>query len=641
MMGFACSALTLCLGLIPLRAESVLPTLSLTSSETAEQGSYLTLSLQTPALSKISAFSCLVSYPTESLDLSSQYVDSSLTIYNCKETTKGQITFSFLSGDKDGVTFSEGTSLLTLSFYVHQDAALSRVRFDCAVGEVYDVDKNPVSIKSSYCYTDILKRQETTSETVSISLSSPSLEAHQGDDVQIVISSSYWANLTTSRLIVTFDYSYFDFVSFTYSDSLEASQNNTNTKQQGVVSWAMTSMSGVSFYGEVATLTLKVKNDQNATSTIHGSLSQVRNTDSKALNGSSASYDIKIVQSLPQMRMTNLTILDEVMTLDCVIDGKSKMACGDFTITYPVDSLKLEEASTNIPNKVILSRNKDDGKLNFSYLDSSDIQEDVTLLSLKFQKRNYLETLTGNIGISLRYTDELPRNSKHEKLEFTYLSSSYSWPFELKNITFEESWASIETFNSGDDVYFNSGDSIKNVKVNGHLIESFSLISDDIEIKDATLIASKPCVISFGVDSGSFFIKDTIDTSRAYPRRATEYALKLDTMTTDQRICDSNGFISEKKEALLSLLKEYRSFPEELRSLTDSISLTDGTTVSERLRILERGESKTKGENVSTLLSLQNSLSSERGNGVIASFISIAVVIVSFLLFFRRKLQKK
>ena len=115
---------------------------------------------------------------------------------------------------------------------------------------------------------------------------------------------------------------------------------------------------------------------------VRSSLSQVRDSSQKPCNGLDASVYLHITESLPRMRMSNQKVTDEELRVDCLIDAKSHMACGDFIVSYPNDTLSLVSASTSNPNKAIISKDKGDGTLHFSYLDSNDIQVDSTLFPL-------------------------------------------------------------------------------------------------------------------------------------------------------------------------------------------------------------------------------------------------------------------
>ena len=510
----------LALALSPLAIDEAPSSKLSLSCNDATQGGYMTLKLEATGLNKISAFSCSLYYPSDCLDFSSQSIDSSISLYNCKETTKGQVAFSFLSADKDGVSFADGTTLLSLRFSVHSDASIGSIRFTCATGDVYDSNKNSVAINSPYCISKINQKTSSSVSKVSINLSPVSKEdILEGGLAKVVVRSSSYIRLSTFRLILTFDYSYFEFVSLDYSKSFLDGQNNLNTKQQGVVSWANASMNGTLFYGDIATLTLKAKVDQNVTSTVRASLSQVRDSSQNPCNGSDASVDLHITESLPRMRMSNLEVTEEELRVDCLIDAKSHMACGDFTVSYPNDTLNLIRASTSNPNKVILSKDKGDGKLNFSYLDSNDIQVDTTLLSLVFSKKNTLASIDGEIGISLRYSDSLPRNSNHEKLHFAYLPSSFSWPFVLRSISFDESWDEIgETYTSNDSVYLNPGDTISNVQVNGHSISNPVIQTGSLNKDGKRYVATSSLVLGFEIESGSFYFKEASSVEGAYAR---------------------------------------------------------------------------------------------------------------------------
>lgn len=627
----------LALALSPLAIDEASSSKLSLSCNDATQGGYMTLQLEATGLNKISAFSCSFYYPSDCLDFSSQSIHSSISLYNCKETTKGQVAFSFLSADKDGLSFADNTVLLTLSFYVHNDAPVGSIRFTCATGDVYDSSKNFVVVNSPYCTSKISQNTYTYVDTVSISLSPSSNEnIVEGGNVDVIIHSDSYVYLSTFRLILTFDYSYFEFVSLDYSSSFLDGQNNLNTRQQGVVSWANASMNGTLFYGDIATLTLKAKVDQNVTSTVRASLSQVRDSSQNPCNGSDASVDLHITESLPRMRMSNLSVTDEELRVDCLIDAKSHMACGDFTISYPNDTLRLVSASTSNPNKVILSKDKGDGKLNFSYLDSNDIQTDTTLMSLVFSKKNILASIDGEIGISLRYSDSLPRNSNHEKLHFAYLPTSFSWPFVLRSISFAESWAETgETFTSNDSVYLNPGDAISNVQVNGHSIPNPVIQTGSLNKDGERYVASSSFVLGFEMESGSFYFKEASSVEGAYTRRANQYVRKLGLMTIGKTICNEEGFLPESKDALSSLLKEYDAFPKTLQNQLNVMSLEDGVSVYDRLEVLRRGEHQEEGTTLRGLGTLNSPLFTNYS--ILIFLASLGIWLLGLFAFYKRR----
>lgn len=627
----------LALALSPLAIDEVPSSKLSLSCNDATQGGYMTLQLEATGLNKISAFSCSLYYPSDCLDFSSQSVDSSISLYNCKETTKGQVAFSFLSADKDGLSFANGTTLLTLSFYVHNDAPIGSVRFTCATGDVYDSNKNSVALNSPYCTSKISQNTYTYVDTVSISLSPSSNEnILEGGNIDVIIRCESYVYLSTFRLILTFDYSYFEFVSLDYSKSFLDGQNNLNTKQQGVISWANASMNGTLFYGDIATLTLKAKVDQNVTSTVRASLSQARDSSQNPCNGSDASVDLHITESLPRMRMSNLEVTEEELRVDCLIDAKSHMACGDFTVSYPNETLSLVSASTANPNKVIISKDKGDGKLNFSYLDSNDIQTDTTLLSLVFSKKNILASIEGEIGISLRYSDSLPRNSNHEKLHFAYLPSSFSWPFALRSISFDESWAETgETFTSNDSVYLNPGDVISNVQVNGHSIPNPVIQTVSLNQEGERYVASSSLVLGFEIESGCFCFKEASSVEGAYARRANQYVHKLGLMTIDKTICNEEGFLPESKGALVLLLKEYDAFPQTLQKRLNVMNLEDGVSVYDRLEVLRRGGHQEVGATLRGLGALNSPLSTNYS--ILILLASLGIWLLVLFAFYKRR----
>lgn len=627
----------LALALSPLAIDEAPSSKLSLSCNDATQGGYMTLQLEATGLNKISAFSCSLYYPSDCLDFSSQTIDSSISLYNCKETTKGQVAFSFLSADKDGLSFADNTVLLSLSFYVHNDAPVGNIRFTCATGDIYDSNKNSVALNSPYCTSKISQNTYTYVDTVSISLSPSSNEnIVEGSNVDVIIHCDSYVYLSTFRLILTFDYSYFEFVSLDYSNSFLGGQNNLNTKQQGVVSWANASMNGTLFYGDIATLTLKAKVDQNVTSTVRASLSQVRDSNQNPCNGSDASVDLHITGSLPRMRMSNLSVTEEELRVDCLIDAKSHMACGDFTVSYPNDTLRLVSASTSNPNKVILSKDKGDGKLNFSYLDSNDIQADTTLMSLVFSKKNILANVDGEIGISLRYSDSLPRNSNHEKLHFAYLPSSFSWPFVLRSISFYESWDETgETFTSNDSVYLNPGDAISNVQVNGHSIPNPVIQAGSLNKDGERYVASSSLVLGFEIESGCFYLKEASSVEGAYARRANQYVRKLGLMTIGKTICNEDGFLLESKDALTSLLREYDAFPQTLQNQLNVMSLEDGVSVYDRLEVLRRGGHQDEGTTLRGLGTLNGSLSTNYS--ILILLASLGIWLLGLFAFYKRK----
>mgnify|MGYP005761348017 FL=1 len=576
----------LALALSPLAIDDAPSSKLSLSCNDATQGGYMTLQLEATGLNKISAFSCSIYYPSDCLDFSSQSIDSSISLYNCKETAKGQVAFSFLSADKDGVSFADNTVLLSLSFYVHNDAPVDSIRFTCATGDVYDSSKNSIALNSPYCVVNInAVQEETTPNTFKIDIGNGSNATYNvGDVVPISVGTLMDppVSILTFRLVMSYDYSYFDFVSFEYEEAFLDGQNNVNSKQSGVVSWAFIAANGVSVgWGQIGTLKLKVRVNKNVSTPVRATVSQVRDVNKTPLNGSEhESEGVKIAETtiVPKMKVCNLRIEKDVMSVDCIIDEGSQMACGDFTIEYPKDYLFLINATTSIPNKVFLSKDKGVGQYNFSYLDSANLQSDATLLTLTFERKKYAQDIFDQeIRVRNRYyTEDPPRNAGREPLVFSYVSCPFSWPFLFESLSFEASWNNdreVIYHNGGEGIYLNAGDYIGKFRVNDRAIDEAAIYSDASSIikRGDLYTATVPMVIRPGVDTygGSIFIALEFNDeyiSTAYTRRANQYVHKLGLMTIGKTICNEDGFLPETKDALSSLLKEYDTFPQSLQN---------------------------------------------------------------------------
>lgn len=567
------------------------PRLSLSIGD-ARQGNSTYLYLYAENLSNIAAFTCTVFYPNSALSIYYHSVNSSVipSSYDFDIVqSEGKFVFSFLSGSKDGVTITGKTQLLSAAFSVSNSAEIGSYRVSCAVGEVYDTNKGSVSIASPYALFNV-SEQETYTDTMSIYLNpSKSSSLEEGDEVSLAVRSYFWRSLSTFRLILTYDYTVFDFVSFSPSYTYQSQSNSVNSATSGVISWAMISMNGVYNNGELGTLTLKVKEDKATSSEVNATLSQVRLSDKTPVNGSSASTTLTTIVSLPKMSLTNLTNGSSTLSFDLVVEGKSAMASGDFSISYPTSLLSRKAVSTSLENNVFISPDRNDGTINFSYLNASGLSEDTTLLSITLTKLNPLSDLTCDITIALRYSDSLPKTAEHKKINFTFLSLHIASGSLIESFSLGESWyEGGESFASFEDVYMNEGDSILLI-LNGSAFDVDKIDAGPLSRDGSYFKATSSGVYSFAISNGKIAISSGSASEEVYTRRAKQFASKLRKQTEGITICGSNGFVSDKKDAMIALINEYEAFPDALRSILDLLPSADNALVMDTMVVLYRG----------------------------------------------------
>ncbi len=647
MTSFCAGLLALGLILSPIKSagvdatsQSASASLSLTSEDAAQGGS-LTINLVADGLNNISAFSCEVFYPVSVVETSAVFptVNESIALYDIKKNEAGVVSFSFLSPASDGISFADGTSLLSITVGIKSDAPAGSARFWCATGEVYDSSKKAVALNSPSCYSTIAEKQ-TPAQEARIDFSCNKDNYVKGEDALFNLSFVNSLRLSALRVVFTFDGSIFDFVSFAPKNDLGSAQTNLNTQQNGVVAWAFLSPGGIDCSSQFATLTLKIKSGKETTSTVNVSISQVYGADKTQYAGSSRSTQATIVKTKPKIRLKNLNIQSDTMSMDCIIDAESEMACGDFTITYPVDSLVVSSVTTPAPAKVFFSQGKDDGKFNFSYLDTKDLVDETTLLTISFKKKVFFADLEGTIGIKNRYDSYgEPRNSNHDYLDIGFEPCQYSFPFNFESISYNVSWDS-ETRTVTDDyfsLYMNEGESIYNIKINGISVESIHNELTELAENDGVYTAISPCAFVANFFQNEFYFgycgwEDTIRSMRA-----EEFSKKLDRLTTNVAICDGNGFLPEKKSEMLNLLKEYRKFVDEIKNVLSKSFLSDGTSVPERIAVLERGETRaTLGSLLPRKPESERTQSLSETSSVVFVALSI-VTVLGFAFYHRRK----
>ena len=577
-------------------SQSASASLSLTSEDAAQGGS-LTINLVADGLNKISAFSCEVFYPVSVVEPSAVFptVNESIALYDIKKDEAGVVSFSFLTPASDGISFANGTSLLSITVGIKSDAPVGSSRFWCATGEVYDSNKNAVALNSPSCYSTITEKQ-TPAQEIKFDFYCTRGDYVKGDEA--LLNVSFWNSLHLSafRVVFTFDCSVFDFVSFAPNGDLGSAQTNLSTQLNGVAAWAVLSPDGIDCSSQFATLTLKVKTGKATTSIVNATISQVYGADKTQYAGSSRSAEVIITKTKPKIRLKNLMLGSDTMSMDCVIDAESGMACGDFTIVYPADSFVVSSVATPTPAKVFFSQGKDDGEFNFSYLDTKDLADEAMFLTITFKKKVFYADLEGEIEIRNRYDIHgEPRNSNHDYLNIGFESCSYSLHFTFESISYNVSWDSetrVVTENEFFGLYMNEGESIYNVKMNGIPVGPIYNELDELTENNGVFTATKPCAFVASFFQNQFYFGYCGWEDEIRSMRAEEFSKKLDRLTTNVTICDGDGFLPEKKTEMLNLLKEYRKFVDQIKNILSETFLSDGTSVPNRISILERGETR-------------------------------------------------
>jgi hypothetical protein len=583
---------------IPAKADTATPTVSINDAN-ANPGNSFSITLTAASFSKVAGFECSLHYP--STFTVSSHGDGSLVSSATKtfaNPSTGTVNFSFMAAA--GITGNG--PLLTVYFSIPSSQSVGDYTMELTIGNVYDTDLNGVSVSGVSSQIHVLAGT-TYYDTFTLSGSLSKSSLAQNEETAWTLSCGYSYMIAAMKLVFTYDSSLLSLVAYTPLSAIKGSDVvasvNSATAGSVIVSWAATS--GKSFWGSFATISFKSKLNAANSTTLTAVVSDCCDANLKSLKGSETTAALSMVQALPKLYATDVSEpVSSFFKTTLLVQGSSKVAAMSVTVNYNSSLFLCTAVTSKVKDDetLVIGSQYNAGKITFSFIDTSGISADQSLIEMVFAPISQFHEISANLTYSVQKLVDINRKDITLTIVPTTISLSYtpaSYALE------QESW--ISDLASQKQEFANPSNMVAYLASNDSFVPSFNgtiypssysatFSTSAFSRSGTTFTCLTAGYYSFNLSDGLLVItlvNETTLMNLADSSRASQYASVLKKNTDGVTICDENGFLASKKIRLTSLIAEYDAYPTSLKSKVDSTLCYGTVSCQEVLTVIRRG----------------------------------------------------
>ena len=388
----------LCLALAPVSAfaEELSPVIK-AGTYSSYAGSYAYIDVTAENLENLAALDVDIFYDTSVLTL--DYAEApgfSGASVDINTSTAGNVCLSMASTEG----FSGNVTVLSLSFAISGNAQPGNYPIFVAIGDAYDVNRNPVSISRQNGKITVLE-SEPYIPTAYFYNYADKTSLEQGDEVKITYYSYSLYDMASGIFEISYDKALFEFVDFEICSGMQTADAvySVNGDRAGSVLMSYSSSTAAST-GDLFTVTLRAINDTDASTTVSMKASSLYAQNLSVINGNEVSQDLSISkkyvepepEDFPDFGIILPEWTDEGASAqaEVYIEGISSVAAGDFIISYNpaevavVSASVHPEASENGGN-VVINPNFKNGQIKFSFINEDGVSKDQKLITFSLK----------------------------------------------------------------------------------------------------------------------------------------------------------------------------------------------------------------------------------------------------------------
>ncbi len=367
------------------------------SSVTVTSGGRFTLTVRSENFADVAGIDFSLHYDAEAFDVVSASGYGSY--YDVNYAADGVISVDTLC--LNGIDGS--VELLCVTFQCASNTPVGSYPISVSVGESYDSALMPLDIRGVDGKVTVNSVSSVaTKATIYANVSPSTLKI--GEETTITYRSNSLAGMATGNFEVLYDETLFDFVECKLESGMTDSRNglyghSVNADTSGRVLLSYASQKKI-VGGNMFSVKLCAKADVDALTTVNLTVSEMWSEDRVALTCNSVATTLKLEKPpvevvLPKLTLTSQDKLptNKTAVVTVKIDGESKLAAGDFTLTYDAEKLEIVEEpksaldSSETSAVLIVNPNYQSGTIKFSFICSDGISHDAELLTFKVRSK--------------------------------------------------------------------------------------------------------------------------------------------------------------------------------------------------------------------------------------------------------------
>lgn len=322
-----------------------------------------------------------------------------------KADVPGEIMLSSISA----YGYNGSDRLLSVVMRAKESAEPRTCEFGLLVKEVYNSFYQPVTLRKKTTAVDITeKKQEVKNLQFSLQAEGP---VAKGDVVNVSLSADTLHDLTSGRFIFMYDEANLAFKEAVLAEDMKvgAAICAVNNSNPGVVSVSYVNDRAVSPSDNILmTLSFTVLTANSCESRVMMQADNLCDENGITMKATECDISVVITEKEETVDYPDLrTIVSGdprtgVFQVAVLLDGASKAAAGDFTMTYDPALLQVERVWVNSTeangSQIVTSPKYENGTIRFSFINVNGIKEDQTLVHVSFMVVNAKDVET-DLGI--------------------------------------------------------------------------------------------------------------------------------------------------------------------------------------------------------------------------------------------------
>ena len=365
------------------------------SSAATTRGGTCSVTVTGENLSNLTSLELIIAYDASALTVTGTST-ASMDIATADAKTPGFVRYSGIS--MDGISGTK--DLLTISFLVAADADIKAHTIQAFVVGATAMQNGSDQRVTLSVQTGVISVEAQKKIYFYSSVSDSAIES--GDEVTLTIYSYTLQGLAAGQFVFSYDSSLFEYQTFTLLDAMKNAEHTYSVN--AVAGRVMVSyiLDGEVSSGNLMSITLRAKNDATGSSQIKFEPNGLVDTETKALSGTTVTSTVSISEKI-QVWLDTPTDSNahERFSVGFWAEGMSRLAAGDFSVSYNPELLECLSVSTSLSSGdgvipasgyVVINDAWQDGTINFSVLCPQGISKDTQFIVMEFQPKEHAST---------------------------------------------------------------------------------------------------------------------------------------------------------------------------------------------------------------------------------------------------------
>ena len=416
------------------------PSISL-SNATITQGNDAYLSIDASNFEDVSGLDIYVSYDKDDFTLNSYRVSSSdvmdSSIYDINIKEEGMIVLSIINASG----MNGNGQIMYFYLMSNNNTKIKKHNITLAVGNAYKKDLSNVDINATSGSITVNEKPKVIGN-ININSSSINNELKINDTQEINVYTYNASNLASFDLEIEYNNELISIEEINLSDSLKNKEGaiySINNDIKGYIKISYIALEESRGYLSIVNLKFKVIKDISIDSSINFSFKNIYDSSLNIFNANNVEVKFKVKQEppvivYPKFFIKNQTIQNGLIVIDVYAQKDTKIAAGDFYITYDNNVLECVDIKNVINQSMVVGNKKyKENQLRFSFIYESGISKDEVIARISFNAFG-----TCNSTTNLTITGSNITDKDFNKMDVEYINGMLTFTHTFNDFSIDK-----------------------------------------------------------------------------------------------------------------------------------------------------------------------------------------------------------